>query len=1003
MRKLIIWCKQYGLTAITLFLLAFIPLYPKLPLLDINQTWVYIRFEDFLILGAAFVLFLEYIRQRHITKTPLSKPIFLYWAVGGISLINALIFIFPHLPGVLFPHLALLHYARRFEYMIVFFLAYDAFRHKPNIRAFLWAFVGSFLLIVLYGFGQKFLGFPAFMTMNEEFSKGLPLRLPSTARFPSTFGGHYDLAAYLVLTIPIIGSLVFGVEKWWQKVLYGIVVILGLIMLLFTASRTSYAVYLIAMSVMILWHKKPIYIIPMLAISLFTMSLMSGVSERFEKTFRVSDVVVDLSTGKPIGTLASLEGGQATIQKSASPATESLPTGSEFINIASNQTTAAAQATEIKYATGGEIRGDTGDIATISGSFLIQKALVYDISITTRLQGEWPKAIAAFKRNILLGSGYSSLSVAVDGDYHRMLGETGLAGAAAFLGIFAAALYIFFRHKDSLKPLERSIVIGIFAGLIGLLINAVLIDVFEASKVAYVLWILLGIAIAILAHGRIVAFDYFALLKRIVTHKIAYVLYLFLAVAFVWQKTFNLYFLGDDFTWLRWAAQSRMSDVMTFFTNSAGFFYRPVPKLWYFGLFSVFWLKPFAYHLASVALLLFTVWGIYKILLQRHVRLPIAWVGAFLFAVLAGHHENVYWISGQSSLLAAAFLVGAIFLGDAVQTSWKTVYRIAGYIGTGILLFCSMASYDGMLLAPVITWFVIWTSDRKKSWTFIYLLLIPFYLWMRMHAGALNPGGDYGYKTSTFFINAVSNTAGYMVATFGGPKVIDLWNTWRVAMRPHLTELTIGGIFIGLFVLRILWSIRGFVRRYADMFIWGTAGLISLAAYAPLGGMADRYMYIPSVFFVMALIFAADSWWKRHTSVAAKACLCLIVIGIAWWNIAEVQRLGGDWQKAGDTAEQALQVIKKETFPPKDVKTFFIINMPIRYGNAWIFPTGMTDAIWLMYRENPFRVFTVDTVEEAYRFVLTQGDREVFVFDNFKLKRGIRIEQKVDPKTISTK
>ena len=35
----------------TLILLAFIPLYPKLPLINIRNTWVYVRLEDFLIVA----------------------------------------------------------------------------------------------------------------------------------------------------------------------------------------------------------------------------------------------------------------------------------------------------------------------------------------------------------------------------------------------------------------------------------------------------------------------------------------------------------------------------------------------------------------------------------------------------------------------------------------------------------------------------------------------------------------------------------------------------------------------------------------------------------------------------------------------------------------------------------------------------------------------------------------------------------------------------------------
>src|SRR3989304_532706 len=105
--------------------------------------------------------------------------------------------------------------------MTLFFVAYQAIR--PNIKrvdSIIWVLAITLVVILFYGIGQKLWGWPAFLTMNEEFAKGLPLRLPPTARIPSTFGGHYDLGAYLVLIIPLMGSLVFGLSRIWQKLAF---------------------------------------------------------------------------------------------------------------------------------------------------------------------------------------------------------------------------------------------------------------------------------------------------------------------------------------------------------------------------------------------------------------------------------------------------------------------------------------------------------------------------------------------------------------------------------------------------------------------------------------------------------------------------------------------------------------------------------------------------------------------------------------------------------------
>src|SRR5207249_10966888 len=81
----------------------------------------------------------------------------------------------------------------------------------------------------------------------------------------------------------------------------------------------------------------------------------------------------------------------------------------------------------------------SAEIKVFYGDFLVKRAKAYDLSFTTRFQGEWPRTIEAFRRNIIMGSGYGSVSLAVDNDYLRILGESGLLGLSAFVLIFLVA------------------------------------------------------------------------------------------------------------------------------------------------------------------------------------------------------------------------------------------------------------------------------------------------------------------------------------------------------------------------------------------------------------------------------------------------------------------------------------------------------------------------------------------------------------------------------------
>jgi hypothetical protein len=135
---------------------------------------------------------------------------------------------------------------------------------------------------------------------------------------------------------------------------------------------------------------------------------------------------------------------------------------------------------------------------SITPDALKEPAQPEDRSFNIRLQAEWPRAIRAFQKNPLLGTGFSSVGLAVDNDLLRSLAETGLFGTAAFLLIFIrffkTSLPFIFRYPHSNPSLNSALIISFSLGLIGLGINALFIDVFTASKIALTTWCLMGIA-----------------------------------------------------------------------------------------------------------------------------------------------------------------------------------------------------------------------------------------------------------------------------------------------------------------------------------------------------------------------------------------------------------------------------------------------------------------------------------------------------------------------------
>jgi hypothetical protein len=736
----------------------------------------------------------------------------------------------------------------------------------------------------------------------------------------------------------------------------------------------------------LIWQKKLKYILPVIIVSFILLNFVSGASERFYKTFRFSNVIVDLSTGQPIGTLDSIEGTTAVIEKEKTPDVESLPKGSGFIGVPTEN---KAKVKTVEVLVSRELATGSGEIATISGSFLIQKAFVYDISITTRFQGQWPKAIEAFKRNIFLGSGFSTLSLAADGDYMRMLGETGILGTIAFLGIFLLSYAIFFKYSKNLQNEQKSFVIGVFAGLTGLFVNAVLIDVFEASKVAFSLWILLGAAIGVLTFKKEIKISYFNFLWKVLTSKLAFALYLFIITFIIYGSSINNYFVADDFTWLKWAAESKLSDVFRYFINANGFFYRPVPKILYFVEYTLFWLKAGMYHFVSIFIFAMTALSVYFILIKIKVRPILSLILTLLFICLAVHHENVFWISGQSSLLGGLFLFTAIALFITYwnsRSNWlKYLYWLTGLS----LLFLAMVSYDGLIIIPLII-FILGIANKqiKRPENYIILGLIPVYWFLRVRSQAVIPTGDYGYNLSKLGINSVANLLGYTGSIVLGPIFSGYMQYLRLELKQYISQITILVTFSILGISFLIFKIRKNLINNIDIFLWLITVVISLGAYLGLGGLADRYALFASGLIIITLGLVINKLLSVNNSNLLKVLTAVILIITIYWNYKELSRFGNDWNEGSKLVETTLLRFKKTYFPQTGPKTFIFVKVPAKYGQSWFFPTGLGDAIWHMFKFSniPYAVVNVNSEEEAFKYQGKIPSYEILIFDKYKLK-----------------
>lgn len=536
MHKLISYIDRHILRILTLLFLIIIPLYPKFPLMSLNNTHISIRLEDLYVGLMSFVFGIQILRKKVVFNRFFLKYILIFWVICICSFVlNAFV-----TKKITFMNQGLLHTLRRVEYMLPFFIAYAAFISEKmadikgafikQLDKYVYLVLTIVLLVCLYALGQKsselfqpvrnffqsifeantgiistvayyifkFFDFPAVQTMNAEFAKGELLILTPFARVSSTFAGHYDLAAYLVFFIPMLAAyIVRGTHRVRSIVTYA----LAILTLIFTASRISFGAFVASIVLFGVYTRKWKLLFGTILLTSILMYTNSDMTQRFRDMFQQRQVFENTRTGEEI------------INQDESKQT--LPAGSQFIrsgtgsSISTNSKALNDYKQELirkeidEARKGGRIisQQEAADIVAKKyindfKDIVVKNVVAGDTSLATRTQVEWPRAWSAFLSNPLLGAGPSSITESTDGDIFRWLGETGLLGAGLFIFILAHLFLHIYRHSLKTHSHDRYLFIGICAGMIALAVNSTLIDVFEASKIAFTFWTVMGLVIA---------------------------------------------------------------------------------------------------------------------------------------------------------------------------------------------------------------------------------------------------------------------------------------------------------------------------------------------------------------------------------------------------------------------------------------------------------------------------------------------------------------------------
>jgi tetratricopeptide (TPR) repeat protein len=331
------------------------------------------------------------------------------------------------------------------------------------------------------------------------------------------------------------------------------------------------------------------------------------------------------------------------------------------------------------------------------------------------------------------------------------------------------------------------------------------------------------------------------------------------------------------------------------------------------------------HHLTSVFLHAFNTGLVFLVLRRMTGARWKSWVAALVFGVHPLHVESVTWVSERKDVLSGIFflLMLAVYAGYTARADRREKGRSAWpwYFGVLVLFAFGLMSKPMLVTAPFLLCLVdLWPLERVKCWN----------SWTRQNRepSVEIPGRRVRdlvlEKIPFLLLSAGSCVATFLVQKEGGAVSVALTLSERIqnalvsyvrylgkmcwpmdlsVLYPHPGKWALWKVAgsLGLITLITVGVLRAAGRRpwLPVGWAWFLGMLVPVIGIIQVGiqSMADRYMYLPMIGLLVAVVWGAMELaslrpaWARLLKVAG--CLCVVgfiaitVQQISYWHDSE--------------------------------------------------------------------------------------------------------------------
>ncbi|NJK37356.1 MAG: hypothetical protein HC920_06055 [Oscillatoriales cyanobacterium SM2_3_0] len=430
-----------------------------------------------------------------------------------------------------------------------------------------------------------------------------------------------------------------------------------------------------------------------------------------------------------------------------------------------------------------------------------------------------------------------------------------------------------------------------------------------------------------------------------------------------YSKILNNFFLSDDFVLIALLKELGPFGLWVNQQHGQSLFFRPVLNLISFLDYQLWQTQPWGYHLTNlifhglnglwVGLIARFLTG--NLQIDRPFKQFLPYLAGFIFLLLPSHSEPVSWISARTDVISTGFglvsFVTYLSYKHTRRPSWLFL-SLSLFLG-GLLSKESLVTYPGLIFLYEGYGLGSRKYQRRIFRTGLinfafYLVVLGVYLVLRFWKLGEWIGG-YGEDIHLNFNpgQVLQNLVIYPTRTFIPPQFGSNLGLWVI-------------LLIGLILLSISCGILCIWRRPGSAEIPKLQGFLVLAfgiivlpaitvSVSTWDTQGERYLYFASAFAaihlgIILIVLCLNVWPKIQLALVISS-------GVLLWFGLSLYQVNQNWAIASQLSQNILTSVQNL---PQDV--VLITSLPDNYRGAYIYRTGLIQALSLLDQSNRFNV-----------------------------------------------